>query len=97
MAFTKPEQPTAASKHDTEEDTREACGTHRKQAAKAPTHRKAGTFKNQCLRTPRVHKAGPPNTTSDSAYMFETGFRTNLFGIAVTHWLANRDWVLSGN
>ena len=44
VALTKPEQPTAASKHDTEEDTREARGSHRKQAAKAPTHRKALDF-----------------------------------------------------
>ena len=36
MAFTKPGQPTATRKHNTEEDTREAHGRHIKQAAKAP-------------------------------------------------------------
>ena len=36
MAFTKPGQPTATRKHNTEEDTREANGRHSKQAAKAP-------------------------------------------------------------
>ena len=41
VALTKPEQPTAASKNNTEEDTREARGSHRKQAATAPTHRKS--------------------------------------------------------
>ena len=35
-ALTKPDQPTATRKHDTEEDTREAHGRHIKQAAKAP-------------------------------------------------------------
>ena len=36
MALTKPDQPTATRKHDTEEDTREANRRHSKQAAKAP-------------------------------------------------------------
>ena len=35
-ALTKPDQPTATRKHDTEEDTREAHGRHIKQAANAP-------------------------------------------------------------
>ena len=74
MAFTKPDQPTATRKHNTEEDTREAHGRHSKQAAKAPP-----TTKLRFLRPMCAHAAfttvGAPTTTPDSAYMFEIGFR----------------------
>ena len=36
VALIKPDEPTATSKHDPEEDTREARGRHSKQAARAP-------------------------------------------------------------
>ena len=81
-ALTKPDQPTATRKHNTEEDTREAHGRSIKQAAKAPP-----TTKLRFLRPMCAHAAfttvGAPTTTPDSAYMFEIGFRSNPFGIAV--------------
>ena len=59
--------PPPQSKHDTEEDTKEARGSHRKQAAKAPTHRKAGTFKiNVCAC--RVYTRRGPQTQQQTAH-----------------------------
>ena len=75
---------------------RRAGATGNRQQRHQPTA-KAETFKQQCWCTPRLHKAGPPNTTADSAYMFETGLRINLLSIAVAHRLAHCDSVLIGN
>ena len=82
MALIKPDQPTAASKHDTEEDTREARWRHSKQAATAPPTTKL-SFKIPMYANAAVTAGGAPQTTPDRAYIFEVGVRTNLFGIAV--------------
>ena len=82
MALIKPEQPTAASKHEIEEDTREARGRHSKQAATAPPTTKL-SFKMPMYANAAVTAGVAPHTTPDRACIFEVGFRTNLFGIAV--------------
>ena len=82
VALIKPDQPTAASKHDTEEDTREARWRHSKQAATAPPTTKL-SFKIPMYANAAVTAGGAPQTTPDRAYIFEVGFRTNLSGIAV--------------
>ena len=82
MALIKPEQPTAASKHEIEEDTREARGRHSKQAAVAPPTTKL-SFKMPMYANAAATAGGAPHTTPDRAYIFEVGSRTNLFGIAV--------------
>ena len=62
-ALTKPDQPTATRKHDTEEDTREAHGRHIKQAAKAPPHHKAEILKtNMCARRVYNSRGAKHNT-----------------------------------
>ena len=82
MVLIKPEQPTAASKHEIEEDTREARGRHSKQAAAAPPTTKL-SFKMPMYANAAATAGGAPHTTPDRAYIFEVGSRTNLFGIAV--------------
>ena len=82
MALIKPEQPTAASKHEIEEDTREARGRHSKQAAAAPPTTKL-SFKMPMYANAAATAGGAPHTTPDRAYIFEVGSRTNMFGIAV--------------
>ena len=82
VALIKPEQPTAASKHEIEEDTREARGRHSKQAAVAPPTTKL-SFKMPMYANAAVTAGVAPHTTPDRACIFEVGFRTNLCGIAV--------------
>ena len=74
MALTKPDQPTATRKHNTEEDTRAAHGRHSKQAAKAPPTTKLRFFRPMCVHT-AFTTVGAPTTTPDSACMLEIGFR----------------------
>ena len=83
VALTKPEQPTAAKANTTLKKTQgKHAGATGNRQQQAPTHRKVETLNKNNVYARRVYTRRAPNTTADSAYMFEAGCRTNLRGIA---------------
>ena len=78
-------QARAAHRHKQTRHTRRHKGSAREpqgagSKGTSPTAKLRLNKNNVCAR--RVTQGGAPHTTADSAYMFETGCRTNLCGIA---------------
>ena len=78
-------QTRAAHRHKQTRHTRRHKGSAREpqgtgSKGTSPTAKLRLNKNNVCAR--RVTQGGAPHTTADSAYMFETGCRTNLCGIA---------------